>query len=52
MCHPRYQALRAAWVVARKDAGLTQVQMAERWVEGQSSVSKIERGESEVDTIT
>lgn len=39
-------------IAARKDAGLTQVQMAERLAVGQSYVSKIERGESYVDIIT
>jgi transcriptional regulator with XRE-family HTH domain len=50
--HPRYQALRAAMVAARKEAGLTQVQMAEKLAVGQSYVSKIERGESYVDVMT
>ena len=50
--HPRYQALRAAMVEARKAAGLTQTQMAERLGVGQSYVSKIERGESYVDVFT
>jgi transcriptional regulator with XRE-family HTH domain len=50
--HPRYQALREAMIAARKKAGLTQVQMAERLAVGQSYVSKIERGESYVDIIT
>lgn len=50
--HPRYQALRAALVAARKAAGLTQIQMAERLGVGQSYVSKIERGESYVDVLT
>lgn len=39
-------------VAARKSAGLTQVQMAERLAVGQSYVSKIERGESYVDVLT
>ena len=39
-------------IAARKEAGLTQVQMAERLAVGQSYVSKIERGESYVDIIT
>ena len=39
-------------IAARKKAGLTQVQMAERLAVGQSYVSKIERGESYVDIIT
>lgn len=39
-------------VSARKAAGLTQIQMAERLSVGQSYVSKIERGESYVDVLT
>ena len=50
--HPRCQALRDAMTAARKKAGLTQVQMAERLAVGQSYVSKIERGESYVDILT
>ncbi|MDI1246912.1 MAG: helix-turn-helix transcriptional regulator [Rhodoferax sp.] len=50
--HPRYQALRRAMELARKTAGLTQVQMAEKLGVGQSYVSKIERGESYVDVMT
>jgi transcriptional regulator with XRE-family HTH domain len=38
--------------LARKTAGLTQVQMAEKLGVGQSYVSKIERGESYVDLMT
>lgn len=38
--------------MARKTAGLTQVQMAEQLGVGQSYVSKIERGESYVDLMT
>jgi len=37
---------------ARKKAGLTQVQMADRLAVGQSYLSKIERGESYVDILT
>ncbi|WP_394754956.1 helix-turn-helix domain-containing protein [Rhodoferax sp.] len=39
-------------VAARKAAGLTQVEMAQRLAVGQSYVSKIERGESYVDVMT
>ena len=39
-------------IAARKEAGLTQVQMAARLAVGQSYVSKIERGESYVDILT
>lgn len=38
-------------VDARKAAGLTQVQMAERLQVGQSFVSKMERGDSYVDVM-
>ncbi len=48
---PRYQALRTAMVAARKAAGLTQVQMAEKLQVGQSFVSKIERGQNYVDVL-
>ncbi len=39
-------------LAARKAAGLTQVQMAQKLGVGQSFVSKIERGESYVDVLT
>lgn len=39
-------------VSARKAAGLTQVQIAEKMGVGQSYISKIERGESYVDVMT
>lgn len=39
-------------VAARKSAGLTQVQMAQRLGVGQSYVSKIERGESYVEVFS
>jgi transcriptional regulator with XRE-family HTH domain len=39
-------------IAARKAAGLTQVQMAQKLGVGQSYVSKIERGESYVDVMT
>ena len=38
-------------VAARKAAGLTQIQIAERLHVGQSFVSKMERGESYVDVM-
>ena len=50
--HPNYQSLRSAMIAARKAAGLTQVQMAQKLCVGQSYVSKIERGESYVDVMT
>ena len=52
MYHHRYQTLRADMVTARKTAGLTQVQMAERLAVDQSYASKIERGESYADVMT
>lgn len=50
--YPRYLALRDAMTAARKEAGFTQVQIAERLAVGQSYISKIERGESYVDILT
>ena len=50
--HARYEVLRAALVAGRKDAGLTQVQMAKRLGVGQSFISKIERGDSYVEVFT
>ena len=50
--HPSYQALRVGMTAARKAAGLTQIQMAQKLGVGQSYVSKIERGESYVDVMT
>lgn len=38
-------------IQARKDAGLTQVQMAEKMGETQSFVSKCERGERRIDIV-
>lgn len=49
--HPNYQRLRVAMVSARKAAGLTQVEMAQRLNVGQSFVSKMERGDSYVDAL-
>jgi len=49
--HPRYQALRARMAALRKQAGLSQVQLAERLGVGQSLISKVERGESYVDVL-
>lgn len=49
--HPRYQALRAGLVALRKQAGLSQVELAQRLGVGQSFISKIERGESYVDVM-
>ena len=49
--HPRYQSLRSGLALLRKQAGLSQVQLAERLGVGQSLSSKIERGESYVDVL-
>ena len=49
--HPRYQSLRARMAALRKQAGLSQVQLAERLGVGQSLISKVERGESYVDVL-
>lgn len=49
--HPRYQVLRDGLTTLRKNAGLSQVQLAERLGVGQSFVSKVERGESYVDVM-
>ena len=49
--HPRYQALQTGLVALRKQARLSQVQLAERLGVGQSFISKIERGESYVDVM-
>ncbi|KFX27156.1 helix-turn-helix domain-containing protein [Ralstonia solanacearum] len=37
--------------ISRKDAGLTQVQLAEKLGRGQSYVSKVERGEQYLDVL-
>ena len=47
----KYQQLRELLIAARNEAGLTQVQMAEKLSVGQSYVSKIERGESYIDVM-
>ncbi|WP_414443004.1 helix-turn-helix domain-containing protein [Burkholderia sp. 22PA0106] len=47
----RYESVRRALKQVRKDAGLTQLQLAERLGKGQSYVSKMERGEQYVDVI-
>ncbi|NIF86872.1 helix-turn-helix transcriptional regulator [Burkholderia sp. Cy-637] len=49
--HPRYEALRAHLKVLRKDAGLTQVELAARLSIDQSYLSKIERGERYMDVL-
>ncbi|KVE65158.1 MULTISPECIES: helix-turn-helix domain-containing protein [Burkholderia] len=47
----RYEAVRRALKHVRKEAGLTQVELAERLGKGQSYVSKMERGEQYVDVV-
>lgn len=44
-----YQSLLAALIQARKDAGVTQVQLAERIGQRQTFVSKYENGERRLD---
>jgi transcriptional regulator with XRE-family HTH domain len=46
-----YQQMVKRLVRARKDAGLTQVQVAERLGKPQSYVSKVERAERRVDPV-
>jgi transcriptional regulator with XRE-family HTH domain len=48
---PEYQALREILVAARKAAGLTQQQVAERLGRPQSFVAKYEGGERRLDVI-
>jgi Predicted transcriptional regulators len=47
----RYQRLRSLLRAARRNAGLTQAQLARRLQLGQSFVSKVERGQSYVDVV-
>ena len=47
----RYEGLRHVLKQVRKDAGLTQVQLAEKLGKGQSYVSKLERGEQYMDVL-
>jgi transcriptional regulator with XRE-family HTH domain len=49
--HQRYIKLRTFLKKLRTDAGLTQVEIAERLQLDQSNVSKVERGERYVDTL-
>jgi transcriptional regulator with XRE-family HTH domain len=48
---PHYDAFRARIVKLRKDAGLTQRQLAERMRRPRSFVSRIEQGERRLDVI-
>ena len=47
----KYQQLRELLIATRKEAGLTQIQLAEKLSVGQSYISKIERGESYIDVM-
>ncbi|MDR0478919.1 MAG: helix-turn-helix domain-containing protein [Burkholderiaceae bacterium] len=49
--HPRYRALQTELERLRKQAKLSQVQLAKRLGVGQSFVSKIERGDAYVDLL-
>lgn len=47
----RYDLLRETLVRARREAGLTQAELAIRLAKPQSYVSKIERGERRIDIV-
>lgn len=47
----RYETLRQRLAAVRREAGLTQVELAERLGKGQSFVSKIESGERYLDVL-
>lgn len=47
----RYEKLRRVLRDVRREANLTQVQLAEKLGKGQSYVSKLERGEQYIDVI-
>jgi transcriptional regulator with XRE-family HTH domain len=47
----KYERLRAVLVAARKDAGLTQAQLAKKLSRPQSFVSKYENGERRLDVV-
>lgn len=49
--HQRYVKLRTFLKQLRIDAGLTQVEIAERLQADQSNVSKVERGERYIDVL-
>lgn len=48
---PKYERLRSRLVEARRRAGLTQAELAERIARPQSYVSKYERGERRLDLV-
>lgn len=47
----RYEKLRQTLRKTRRQAGLTQVELAEKLKKGQSYVSKVERGEQYMDVL-
>lgn len=47
----RYEKLRRVLKEVRREANLTQVQLAEKLGKGQSYVSKLERGEQYMDVL-
>ena len=47
----RYQTLKALLIEARREAGLTQVELAAKLSRPQSFVSKYERGERRLDLV-
>ncbi|NPT51756.1 helix-turn-helix domain-containing protein [Ralstonia sp. 3N] len=47
----RYEAVRRVLRKVRREAGLNQVQLAEKLGKGQSYVSKVERGEQYLDVL-
>ena len=49
--HPAYDEFRQALCAARKNAGLSQLQLAERLSKPQSFISKYERGERRLDVL-
>ncbi|WP_306847093.1 helix-turn-helix domain-containing protein [Luteibacter jiangsuensis] len=48
---PEYEGVRAALVALRVEAGLTQVELAERLKRSQGHVSEVERGIKRVDPL-
>lgn len=48
---PRHDALRKFLIRARKDAGLTQVELAERLDRNQTYINRIETGQRRVDVV-
>ena len=48
---PKYDQFRLLLIQARKDAGVTQVELAKKLAKPQSFVSKLERGERRIDLI-